>query len=53
LIEGDLCRDLLNLIREMDSRKLASGSIKGSMSGPCFSVLRYRISIRSLDACFR
>lgn len=51
--DGDLCRDLVNLIRDMDSKMITSGSIKGRMRGPCFSVLRYRISIRSLDVCFR
>lgn len=51
--DGDLCRDLVNLIRDMDSKMLPSGSINGMMRGPCFSVLRYKISMRSLDAFFR
>lgn len=51
--DSDLCRDLVDLIREMDAKMLTSGSIKGWMRGPCFSVMRYRISVRSLDSCVR
>ncbi|MDI9615841.1 MAG: hypothetical protein QFX31_00505 [Methanothrix sp.] len=51
--DSDLYRDLVNLIREMDSKMLTSGHVTGRVRGPCFSVLRYRISIHSLDSCIR